>query len=453
MSANRAEKSGDRIAAVVAPLRRLAGAWLSRGRSLVLWSFLDQAIISGFGFATGIAAGRLVGIAEFGKFAIAMIFVTLASNIHAVIFATPMMTLAGHRERSRAYFGVVIVAGSVGAVVLGVIASTLFAVYYGLRGEPASPGVTTAIGVLVAVQGIQLIIRRVLFARRKGRLAVAFDLGRYALFVVFVGGALLTEGSTIDTAFVLWALASSGFLAACLSLATTGFLAVRTRPRLLRAAAEQHWHIARWFVAVTFVGFAQDQSLFLLAGPVLGDAAIGGMRAAQYLFGPIMVLTSAMENVLPVRVAEAWSAGGVVGLKNFLVRFAVPFGAANAALILLAVLPGAFWLAFLFGRAYVGYVPVLEILGLAAAFTVVRDYLVQYFRATRRTNMIFYSFVAGFAVAVALIYPLVAWFGVVGLAIDAAISQFASMATMAIAVVYQYRRRHRLVEAGRVIAA
>lgn len=445
--------TGDGGTGIMPPARPATGAWLSRGRRLVLWSFLDQVIISGFGFATGIATGRLVGIDQFGKFAIAMIFVTLASNIHGAIFATPMMTLAGHRERSRAYFGSVIVSGGIGAVVLGVAASTLFAVYYAIRGDPPSPALTTAIGALVAVQSIQLILRRVLFAGRKGRPAVTFDLARYALFVVFVVAALLTERKTVDTALILWALALSGFLAAALSLATTGFLGVRARPRMLRAAAGQHWQIARWFVIINLLGFAQDQLLTILAGPVLGDAAIGGLRATQYLFGPIMVLTSAMENVLPVRVAEAWSAGGVVGLKNFLARFALPFGAANVALILLAVLPGAFWLALLFGQPYVGYVTVLEILGLATAFTAVRDYLMQYFRAIRRTNMIFNSFVAGFAVAVLLIYPLVTSFGVVGLAIDAAVSQFASMTTMVVAVGYQYRCQRRLVEADKVATA
>ncbi len=433
--------------------RWFAGAWTSRRHHLVLWSFLDQVILSGFGFAVGIATGRLVGIAEFGRFTIAMIFVTLASNLHATIFATPMMTLAGHRERSRSYFGAVVAAAGAGAVAFGVVAGALFALYYGARGDALSPGLALAVGALIAAQSFQLILRRVLFAQRKGRLATTVDLGRYALFVVFVGAILLSAEKAIDTELVLWSLTLSGAVAVVASIATTGVLGVRFRARLLLTASHQHWQIARWFVAVVLVGFAQEQLLVLLAGPAIGDAAVGGLRAAQYLFGPILVLTSAMENVLPVRAAAALSADGIGGLRTFLVRFALPLGAANGALILFAVLPGAMWLALLFGPAYAAYVPVLQILALATAFTLVRDYLMQYFRAVRRTNMIFYAFLSGFAAAAALIYPLVSWFGVEGLAIDAVVSQFTSMAAMAIAVVRHYRSHRRPPDAGRAATA
>ena len=436
---------------IVAVAGRSGGAWLSRGRRAVLWSFLDQAILSGFGFVTGIATGRLVGISEFGKFAIAMVFVTLAQLVHEAIFATPMMTLAGHRERSRSYFSAVVASGIAGAVVLGLVAAAFFAAYYLVQSKPISPGLVVATGLLVTVQCIQVTLRRALFARRKGRLAAVMDLGRYALFVIVLG-ALLMAGGSVDTELVLWTLASSGVAAAIVSIPITGFLRARPRSRVVLAAARQHWQIARWLVAVAVLSFSQDQLLWILGGPILGDASIGGLRATVYLFGPNLVLMNAMMNILPVRSASALAAQGVVGLKSFLVRFAIPFGAINGAFILAAVLPGATWLALLFGPAYVDYVPVLQIMGMAIAFSVVRDYTVHYFRAIRSTDAIFYSFLWGFVAAIVCVYPLTKWFGIEGLATCTVISQFTSMSYLLVAAGRHYSSNKR-VDAGRMIRA
>ena len=435
---------------IVAAVPHWSSTWLNPGRRAVLWSFLDQAILSGFGFATGVATGRLVGIAEFGKFAIVLVFVTLALVIHEAIFATPMMTLAGHRQRSGSYFLAVIVSGGIGAAVLGVLCGVLFAAYYILRGQPPSPGLAAATGLFVAVQCIQLTLRRSLFAVHKGRLAAVLDLGRYVLFVVLVG-ALLAAGSRIDAELVVWSLALSGAAAAVASLSVTGISRARLRARLLLAATREHWRIARWLVAVALVGFGQDQLLWILAGPVLGDASIGGLRATLYLFGPNLVLMGAMDNILPVRAAAALSAQGFLGLKNYLVRSAIPFGAANGAFILAAVLPGAMWLALLFGPAYVDFVPVLVIMGVATAFTVIRDYLFQYFRAIRNTHTIFHSYFAGFVVSIVLIYPLVKWLKVEGLAIDAAVSQFTSMAYLLVVAARHYLSNRRIAGAAGVV--
>ena len=438
--------AGGTAAAAVRPGR----IRLSRGHRALLWSFLDQAVVSGSGFVIGIATGRLVGIAEFGKFTIAMIFVTLALVIQEAIFATPMMTLAGHRERSHRYFGTVVVSGIAGAVALGLFAAALFAAYYLVQARPVSPGLVAATGLLVAVQCIQLTLRRTLFAKRRGRFAAAMDLGRYALFALILG-ALVMAGNRADTELVLWGLALSGAVAALVSILAAGLLRSGFRSRLFRAAAAQHWRIARWLVAVALVSFGQEQLLWIAAGPVLGDAAIGGLRATIYLFGVNLVLMGAMMNILPVRAAAALAARGIVGLKSFLVRFAIPFGALNAAVILAAVLPGAMWLTVLFGPAYAAYAPVLEIMAVSVALGIVRDYAAQYFRAIRSTGAIFRSFFWGFMTAILLVYPLVKALGVEGLAIDAAISQFTSMTYLLVAARRHYAGNRQTVDTGREI--
>ncbi len=418
----------------------------------MLWSFLDQAILSGFGFITGVATGRLVGISEFGRFAIAMVFVTLASLLHETVFATPMMTLAGHRERSRNYFSAVVASAIVGAVVLGLFAAAFFAAYYLVQGRPILLGLVAATGLLVTIQCIQVTLRRALFARRQGQLAAVMDLSRYVLFVVILGG-LLIAGGTVDTELVLWSLASSGVVAAAVSIPITGLLGARPRSRVVLAAARQHWQIARWLVAVVVLSFSQDQLLWILAAPFLGDASIGGLRATIYLFGPNLVLMGAMMNILPVRAASALAVEGIVGLKSFLVRFGLPFGAINGAFILAAVLPGATWLSLLFGPVYVDYVPVLEIMGLAIGFSVIRDYTVQYFRAIRSTDAIFYSFLWGFVTAIVFVYPLIKWLGIEGLAICTVISEFTSMTYLLVAAGRHYSSNKQAVDAGGGIRA
>lgn len=402
-----------------------------------LVSMIDQALVSGFGFAVGIGAARVIGIEEFGRFAIALIFAAFFQAIHSALFVIPMMSLAGLRaNRSRAYYAAVLLMAGAFALAGGGLVALALAAFFGLRDGTLLVQFAAAGGLLTAVQSVQLTMRRAFFAQGRGGLAFAMDALRAVAFAVGMTGLIVT-GIETDAAHVLWVLtASSMVVVAGFALALQSAWGGR---RMMRAVARRHWAVARWLVGVPIVSMGQDTVEWIFAGLLFGDMAVGGLRATQYLFGPVLVLMAAIENVVPVRAASAYASGGAPELRAFLWRAGVALGLAVAGLLVVAVGPAEFLLGFLFGPNYASFHVVALVFGFATGAIAARDYLTQYFRAVQRTEAIFYSFVVGAVIVLALLYPLSIRFGLIGLAVATVIGQCASLAYLVVAILRHYR--------------
>ena len=108
MSAPRAIASappaGRARAAVLPALARRARRLLDHEGA---WSAAAQALASGMSFVVSILAARLLGIAEFGQFVLILAGVFIVGTLQYQVVSGPMMTVAGLRRRSDAYYGAV----------------------------------------------------------------------------------------------------------------------------------------------------------------------------------------------------------------------------------------------------------------------------------------------------------------------------------------------------------
>ncbi|MFE1601177.1 lipopolysaccharide biosynthesis protein [Methylobacterium sp. ID0610] len=377
-----------------------------------LVSLADQGVVSGFGFLSGIAAARLLGIAEFGSFALVLIVLSFAQGLHNALITAPMMTLSGTRGRVSGTYAASVLAG---AVLLSLPGAAFVVVALSLSGEPSIPGLVAATALMLA-QNIQFTLRRLLFARGEGMLALGMDLARAASFPL-AGGLVWLEHGAMDGVGYVWLLAAT-------SLATTlpfviGFArpAIRSPRRLhVVALTRRHMPIARWLLPIVFVTFAQEQFVWIAAGSALGLDALGGLRAAQYLVGTVLLLLAATENVLPVAAARAYAAGGEAALKRSLLRAGLRLGLPIGAILLVLAGPAGFWLGLIFGQDYAAYAHCLQILSLGVVLVLLRDLTAHYFRAKQNTRVIFLSLAVSMGVSLALVWPLITYAGVTGAA-------------------------------------
>ena len=100
---------------------------------------------------------------------------------------------------------------------------------------------------------------------------------------------------------------------------------------------------------MVIVSMGQEQVVPLIMGATLGDEAVGGLRAGQYLLGITHFLMMAMENFIPRQASEHFTAGGHKALRNYLMRQTVLIGSATLALILALAIPAEFWMGRVFG--------------------------------------------------------------------------------------------------------
>ena len=57
------------------------------------WALLDQAMVSGVNFLTGIILVRYLGLEEFGRFILAWLIILFFNSIHFAAVISPMMSI------------------------------------------------------------------------------------------------------------------------------------------------------------------------------------------------------------------------------------------------------------------------------------------------------------------------------------------------------------------------
>ncbi|MCG8391989.1 MAG: hypothetical protein MI745_02810, partial [Pseudomonadales bacterium] len=82
-----------------------------RAYSHVNWALMDQGVISGVNFLSGILLARFLGIVEFGIFTIAWLVIEFLQSMQHSLIVAPMMSIAPKysAEERPAYMGAVIV--------------------------------------------------------------------------------------------------------------------------------------------------------------------------------------------------------------------------------------------------------------------------------------------------------------------------------------------------------
>ena len=118
---NRRKRRGCRTAAPAAHREHIirrhwsaaASTFLHFGRSRRSLTILDQALVSGSNFITGIILVRGLGLVEFGRFTMAYAILLLANSVQLSFISSPMITLGSlcssseeRRKFVRGMFGV-----------------------------------------------------------------------------------------------------------------------------------------------------------------------------------------------------------------------------------------------------------------------------------------------------------------------------------------------------------
>ncbi|QRE75757.1 lipopolysaccharide biosynthesis protein [Methylobacterium aquaticum] len=408
----------------------VSSALRARLRGPALLSLLDQGAVSGFGFLAGIAAARLVDMEGFGRFALVLIVAGFAQGLHNALVTAPLMTLAGS-VRDPARYAASVGAGAVAlAAVLSLGVAGVLALYFSARGEEVPVGLVAAAGALTLSQNLQLTARRLLFAYDGGSRALAMDVARAAAAPLTVA-VLWAAGIPLDAAGLVAVLAVTAFLT---TLPVLLRQAPRTGRRRLALTARRHWQMARWLLPVVLVTFGQEQLIWILAGGALGDEALGGLRAAQYLVGLVLLMLAATENVVPTGAGRAYETGGEPALRAYLLGVTRRLGVPVGFLLAVVAFPADLWLRLVFGAPYAAYASCLRWLALGVVFIFLRDMVAQIFRARRRTDVIFRAFAASLAVSLVLIQPLLARYGAVGAAAVVALAHGASLVALVAAL-------------------
>ncbi len=246
------------------------------------WGLGDQALSSLTNFALGVLIARTVGVEQFGAFSLAFAAYLL---VLSVCRAYPMEPLPiRYSSAPQAAFRQA-VAASVGSVLaISLATSIILAVIGALTGGAVSQALL-ALAVTLPGLLVQDAWRSVFFAWRRGRSAFLNDL----LWAVVMFPALFVIIKSGDHS-VFWPTLVWGASATVAALA--GIIQSGIIPQPLRTRAWWHEHIdlGPRFITEVIARTAGGQLSTYGIGLAAGLAAVGALRAAQLIVGPIQVL-------------------------------------------------------------------------------------------------------------------------------------------------------------------
>jgi O-antigen/teichoic acid export membrane protein len=385
------------------------------------WNLVDQVLSALSNLVLSVVVARSVSAAGFGAFASAfLVFGILIATTKSVVGQPLQMrfsdaTAEERREANAAALGC--------ALALGLTAGGLVA----LAALAVSGSVGSALLALAIVLPgllVQDSCRMAAFALGRPSLAALIDavwaLVQFGLIAVLH----LAAYETVFGLVVAWG-------AAATVSAVVGLIALNVRPRLRAAVGwfRGHRDLIRFLLPEYFLSLGAMQFGILLVGVIASASAVGSLRAAQVLLGPLSVLGTALFQFAVPEVARRHDRSARDRWR-FALTIGGGYGLVNLCYVsLLLLMPPVFGTA-LFGDSWAGAATVLFAMGCSAVASSLANgpagvlYGMGQARATFRINVIkgpvlvaallvgtFWAGVLGAAWAFALVEALVlpAW--------------------------------------------
>jgi len=375
------------------------------------WAMSDQGMVSGINFLTGLLLARYLGLAEFGRYTLAWLAIEFLVTFQQCMIVAPMMSIGPQTPvaKRHAYFGAVVVQQalfSVFAIVafFGIVQSiSLIRPDWSLDGL-AAPMICAAL----AVQ-LQNFVRRYLFTCNRGGSAFLIDVLRYPgqLVVLFP----LVFMTSLDAADALWISAWTSAASSILGCFLFGPIAWDSV--VFRHTARRHWDFAKWLLMSEIMRWGTTNLYMVVAGVLLGTAAVGAIRAAQLLLGVCNILMFGLENFALARASQHFGRGGLVALLGYLKQLSIYGGIAVGGIALLAAVVPEFWLG-LVKNEYQGHGNIVRWWALFYVLSFIRLPIEFGLRTIERTRTMFGAHLAAAAVSAITVYPFTVAFGITG---------------------------------------
>ena len=375
----------------------------------------DQAVVSAASFLTTIIVSHFTNAGQLGIYAIGISVLATAFTIQGQLISLPysiqryhpLGTPAEHAGSSLALSGLL---AALTAVVLSVTA-------VGLIAGGASSGLTAITWALAGVMPFALFrdfCRRFSFTHLQMALALMLDTAVAAIQLSMLGWLGWTGRMSATTACV--ALGASCAIAAVgwLYLSRADF-AIRVGP--IRVTMKQSWSLGRWLVASQIMVQAQRYIPYWLAFVVAGTAVTGVFTACMSIVAFANPLFYGLNNLLTQKLVAAWKEGGGTGLRHRAIRDLLLLGATLGPFCLLIVLVGEDLMQLLYrGAEYQGYGHTLTVLALATLAWALGSPAANALATMERPRAVFAINTAGTILTVALVWYLMARWGLLGAA-------------------------------------
>ncbi|MEM6803929.1 MAG: hypothetical protein AAF696_21165, partial [Bacteroidota bacterium] len=317
-------------------------------------TLFDQAIVSGSNFFLAILLTRLSGLDAYGYFALGWLLLLFISSLQQAFIMAPMMSLAPKKKGviresylTQSQIVQVLFTASLFLLMLGfVFISGHLDSDWDLRSLfPELPLATCA-------YLMQDYYRRYFFIESKAVYALIIDILAYPGMLLAILILYFVDALSIEAAYSL--ITASFGLAAAVG-AILAKIPLSFGKRAFSSLVEEHLRFSSWLLGTALLQFFSSNYFLLAAAALMGTTALGALRIAQNLLGLTHVLFQAMENVVPVKAAQAFAEQGFQAMSKYLTAISLKSGLVICGILLGLALFSQSLLSLVYGQEYAEY--------------------------------------------------------------------------------------------------
>ncbi|MFZ0249237.1 MAG: hypothetical protein WAL61_04775 [Acidimicrobiales bacterium] len=401
---------------------------------------------SGSNFAVGIVVARISGPAGLGAFALAYTVWILLTTLHRSLITDPMAIMGDMRgdekeEFVRRGFAADVTLGLMAAGIIAAVGSALLVV-----GQTTFGVGLLSVAPWIVVLDLQDYWRWIGFMQGEPKKSLMNDLLFNAVQALAFGAIFVVGLHSVFAVVAAW-----GMGAAVAALYGLRQFSVRPSVRGGSTFLWSRWHTSRWLASERAASWGASQLYLVLAGVILGPAALGGLKAAQGLVaGPTTLVVNASGSFGLPEATKQYAERGWIGMLK-VSRFVTGAGlAASLACGVAVFLAAPTLLKLLYGPEFVKYAPCARLFAVSVVLSAFAVGPIITLTATRRVRPLFVLQLAKLAFAVAAVSVLAEAYGVTGAA--TAYLVMVALSSLAIMLLQSWTRRSQEGATGRSAA-
>jgi O-antigen/teichoic acid export membrane protein len=246
------------------------------------WNLVDQIISSGTNAGLSILIARSVDRTAFGSFAVAFTVFGIMVGVCRAVSTSPLGVRFTDTSKQKFRGASAAAVGS--ALAIG-LAAGLLCVGVGTAIGGGTGTAMIALGVVMPALLVQDAWRFVFFAAGRPAAAALNDAVWAVVQIAAVALLLLTDGATVASLVLAW-----GGAAAAAALLGVRQARLWPRPRESTRWLRDHRSLTGYLLAEFGVQQGAQQGALLIISAVASLEAIGALRGAQVLLGPVTIL-------------------------------------------------------------------------------------------------------------------------------------------------------------------
>lgn len=178
---------------------------------------------------------------------------------------------------------------------------------------------------------------------------------------------------------------------------------------------KRNWKFSKWLILSALMQWTSGQVFFIVAGALIGTAAVGAMRAAQSFVGIFHILFMGLENVLPSRLSSLARERGERSVYRTLNMSAWLLFSVTFLCFFVIIKYGGVIMDVLYGSEYMEYSFILVLFSLGYVFSSLAVIFKMALRYMEITFPVFLSMLIATLWSVASSWWLGSHYGVVGI--------------------------------------